>query len=76
MEIKIVKAKAVDVAAAIDNISTAMAGESDETLMLACIGTAVLIQNPDISPEKFLAVIKDTSEYIALQVAMTPSEVH
>ena len=69
MEIKTVKAKTTDVAEVIETIADATENDEEDIVMLACLGTAVLIQAPDIDPHKFLEVIQATSEFIALQLA-------
>jgi hypothetical protein len=71
MEIKTVAAKAADVAEVIDMIAEATDQEDEDVVMLACLGTAVLIQDPEVKPEKFLEILQSTSEFIALQLATT-----
>lgn len=65
MSIQYIKASGEDIGRIVGRIETAIEGEKNSHVSIACIVVALLAQRPDLEPEELQTIVKNTSEYMA-----------
>lgn len=76
MSINYITAPGETIGGIVQRIEGVIHGELNSHISIACLVVSILAQNPKVSPEKLMELVKETSEFIVTKMSYDEELVH